>query len=148
MNNLEATLRGVIDGARYMTLATAGGDGTPWASPVWFAHRRYREFVWVSRPEAKHSAHLDARPDLALVIFDSHAASGEAEAVYVEASAHRPEGERFGEALAAYSSRSNAQGMKRWTRSDVSGDAQFRLYCAVASRRYVLDESDMRVAVD
>jgi hypothetical protein len=29
----------IIDANRYMTLATADAQGTPWASPVWFAHR-------------------------------------------------------------------------------------------------------------
>jgi hypothetical protein len=26
--------RGIIDASRYMTLATADGDGRPWAAPV------------------------------------------------------------------------------------------------------------------
>lgn len=68
--------RSIIDSNRYMTLATADGDGVPWASPVWYAPARYREFLWVSSPEATHSRNLAARPQLAIVIFDSHQAGG------------------------------------------------------------------------
>jgi nitroimidazol reductase NimA-like FMN-containing flavoprotein (pyridoxamine 5'-phosphate oxidase superfamily) len=27
----------IIDANRYLTLATADGDGRPWAAPVWYA---------------------------------------------------------------------------------------------------------------
>ena len=65
------TARRLIDEGWYMTLATADADGLPWASPVWYAHEGYRDFVWVSRPDARHSVNLDQRPELAIVIFDS-----------------------------------------------------------------------------
>ena len=50
-----AIARAIIDAGRYMTLATADADGLPWASPVWFAPAGYREFFWVSDPEARHT---------------------------------------------------------------------------------------------
>ena len=43
--DLAALAREIIDSNQYMTLATADADGRPWASPVWFAHERYTEFV-------------------------------------------------------------------------------------------------------
>ena len=47
--------RAIIDANRYMTLATADAAGRPWPTPVYFAPVAYRELIWVSRPEARHS---------------------------------------------------------------------------------------------
>ena len=55
----------IIDSNRFMTLATADGDGVPWASPVWYAPSDDRAFFWVSRPAAAHSRNLDQRPQVA-----------------------------------------------------------------------------------
>ena len=45
-----AVARAVLDRNRHLTLATADGDGRPWASPVWFACEEHRRFWWVSQP--------------------------------------------------------------------------------------------------
>ncbi len=79
----------IVDSNRFMTLATADGDGVPWASPVWYAPVEYREFLWVSSPEATHSKSLAVRPQLAIVIFDSHEAGGW-KALYMSAIAAWP----------------------------------------------------------
>ena len=42
----------IVDANAYMTIVSADAAGRPWATPVWFAHDRYREFLWVSRPDA------------------------------------------------------------------------------------------------
>src|SRR5918996_5832155 len=89
-DDLGAIARSIIDSNRYMTLATANEDGTPWASPVWYAPVEYREFLWVSSPEARHSRNLAVRPELAIVIFDSHEAGGW-NALYLSAIADRLE---------------------------------------------------------
>ena len=72
-----------------MTLATADADGSPWASPVWFATADHHEFVWVSKPGARHSRNLAARSEIAIVVFDSHQRPGTGEAVYVSARAEQ-----------------------------------------------------------
>jgi uncharacterized protein YhbP (UPF0306 family) len=54
-----------------MTIATADREGRPWVSPVYYAVDGYREFVWVSDPDAMHSRNLAACPQIAIVIFDS-----------------------------------------------------------------------------
>ena len=59
-----AIAREILDTNRYMTLATADGDGRPWASPVWYAHEGYTDLLWVSRPGARHSRNLAVRPRL------------------------------------------------------------------------------------
>ena len=65
------TLRSVIAANRFMTLATADESGTPWVTPVWFASPDGRRFLWVSLPTTRHSRNIAARPDVAIVIYDS-----------------------------------------------------------------------------
>jgi uncharacterized protein YhbP (UPF0306 family) len=126
--------RGVIDANAYMTLATADGDGRPWASPVWFAHHGYTKFYWVSRPDARHSRNLAIRPHMALVVFDSTVALGEPQAVYIEAEAEQLSGAEQEQAINVYSRRSRAHGAGQWTTSDVNALASHRLYRATASK--------------
>jgi nitroimidazol reductase NimA-like FMN-containing flavoprotein (pyridoxamine 5'-phosphate oxidase superfamily) len=141
------TARRLIDEGRYMTLATADGEGRPWASPVWYAHDGYRDFVWVSKPDARHSANLADRQEAAIVIFDSHRVPGETEAVYVEAKAAEVADGDLDAGIEIFSRRSEAQGLAAWTRDDVTGGAAHRLYRAVASAQYLLGENDRRVPV-
>jgi hypothetical protein len=131
--------RAMIDGGRYMTLATAGADGVPWASPVWYAPRGYSELFWISDPAARHSRNLAARPQVSIVIFDSTVAPGHGQAVYMEA-----EAAQVTEGLEVFSARSVAQGLGEW--KDLSGP--LRLYRAVVSRHWMLGEGpDKRVPV-
>src|SRR5215207_10852846 len=52
--DLGALVRSIIDANLYIVLATADEAGRPWASPVCFAVAGYREYLWVSSPEATH----------------------------------------------------------------------------------------------
>ena len=147
MNDVTDAARRVIDANSYLTLATADADGRPWATPVWFAERDLREFFWVSRPETKHSRNLAGRPEVALVVFDSTTPVGDARAVYVEAVALQETDADLADAVAVYSARSVARGIRSWTESDVTGEAPFRLYRATATNVYVLDEDERRIRV-
>jgi nitroimidazol reductase NimA-like FMN-containing flavoprotein (pyridoxamine 5'-phosphate oxidase superfamily) len=139
--------RGIIDANAYMTLATADGDGRPWASPVWFAHDGYTTFYWVSRPDARHSLNLATRPTVAIVIFDSTVAEGDARAIYLEAEAARVAEAEQAQAIEVVSHRSQARGGDQWTTSDVSAPAAHRLYRATASAHFLLAADDRRVPV-
>jgi nitroimidazol reductase NimA-like FMN-containing flavoprotein (pyridoxamine 5'-phosphate oxidase superfamily) len=141
---LRAVATSIIDSNRYMTLATADGDGVPWASPVWYAPAGYREFLWVSSPEATHSRNLAMRPRLAIVIFDSHEAGGW-KALYMSAVAE--ELVDVDEGIEIFSRRGEDQGLRRWTRDDVLPPARHRLYRATASEQFVLDPHDQRIPV-
>ena len=140
--------RAIVDANSFMTLATADGDGRPWASPVWYAHREYSDFVWVSKPGARHSRNLAVRPEVGIVIFDSTVAPGEGRAVYVEAVARELDGAERDEALAVFSRRSREDGLAEWTVADVTAPARHRLYRATARRHFVLQSNDERLAVD
>jgi nitroimidazol reductase NimA-like FMN-containing flavoprotein (pyridoxamine 5'-phosphate oxidase superfamily) len=143
-HDLGALARAIIDSSRYMTLGTADASGLPWVSPVWYASAEYREFFWVSSPNARHSRNLARRPQLAIVIFDSHRAGGW-NALYMSAVAE--ELVDVGHGIEVFSRRSEAQGMRAWTREDVLAPARHRLYRATASEHFVLDPHDQRLPV-
>ena len=143
-----AAARAVIDSNRYMTLGTADEDGRPWVSPVWFAHSGYHEFFWVSSPDARHSRNLAARPDLAIVIFDSQVPEFGAQAVYISASAEQLADDALERGIEVFARKSEADGLPPWSRADVEGSAKHRLYRAIALEHYSLNQHDERVPVD
>ena len=131
--------REIIDGGRYMTLATADAAGVPWASPVWYAPRGYSELFWISYPDARHSRNLAERPQLSIVIFDSTVEPGHGQAVYMTGEAAQTT-----DGLEVFSARSEAQGLGEW--KDLSGP--LRLYRAVVTQHWMLgEERDERVPV-
>jgi nitroimidazol reductase NimA-like FMN-containing flavoprotein (pyridoxamine 5'-phosphate oxidase superfamily) len=144
-SDLAAIARSIIESNRYMTLATADEQGSPWASPVWYAPVKYRQFLWVSSPEAKHSRNLAARAELAIVIFDSHRAGGW-KALYMSAVAQQVSD--VDEDIQRYSRHGEAQGLRVWTRDDVLPPARHRLYRATVSEHFVLDPHDQRLPVN
>ena len=140
--------RQIVDNSSYLTLATADADGRPWATPVWFTHDRYTDFLWVSRPDTRHSRNIAARPETAIVIFDSSAPVGTGQGVYLDARAEQVPDAEVEPALAIFSAPHEAAGRAAWRLSDVTGPAQFRLYRARALRHELLDKHDHRVRVD
>ena len=139
--------RAIIDENLYLVLATADESGRPWATPVYFAHSGYKGFFWVSRPTARHSQNIERRGDVSIVVFDSRVPISSGKAVYIEARAERIEGDERAAVLETYSRRAVSHGGVLFTDADISGDAVLRLYRAIASAQYVLDEHDQRVPV-
>ena len=143
--DLSALARSIVDANRFMALGTADASGTPWVSPVWYAPLSYREYVWVSRPETRHSRNLAERPQVAIAIYDSHR-PGSWTAFYMEAVAE--ELEEVDDALEAFNRRSEAQGLRAWSRTEVLASGEFRLYRASATAQFVLDDHDTRLPVE
>jgi nitroimidazol reductase NimA-like FMN-containing flavoprotein (pyridoxamine 5'-phosphate oxidase superfamily) len=139
--DVAAIARSIVDANRFMALGTADSGGTPWVSPVWYAPASYREYVWVSRPGARHSRNLAERPQIAITIFDSHR-PGSWAALYMAGVA--AEVDDIDPALAVLNRRSETQGLRAWSRAEVVADAEFRLYRAVISEQFVLDDHDGR----
>ena len=139
--DLDAVARSIVDANRFMALGTADASGTPWVSPLWYVPLSYREYVWVSRPGTKHSRNLAERPQVAIAIYDSHRPGGWS-AVYMAAVAE--ELEEVDTALEAFNRRSQAQGLRAWSRAEVVPPGEFRLYCATATEQFVLDDHDAR----
>lgn len=55
----------------FMTLATADGDGIPWASPVEFVCDEQLRFYWLSVMDTRHSRNVRDNPWAAFSIYDS-----------------------------------------------------------------------------
>jgi hypothetical protein len=130
---------------RYMVLSTADASGRPWASPVWFAPDGEEAFLWISRPDTRHSLNIAERPQIAIVIFDSSKPPAERQALYVEAVAEEAGPDPV--LVAAYSAHSISQGLNELTVAEVSppGGA-FRLYRAAAAKMWMLEnERDRRI---
>ena len=143
--------RGIVEANRYMVLATADEGGRPWSSPVYFAHTGYREFFWVSSPDALHSRNIAVRPEVGISVFDSSVAIGTGQGVYMAAVAACVDGPHVARGLDVFSRRSVRHGGRVWTAEDVGGDSGMRLYRAVADGHSILakdGQPDHRVPVD
>jgi uncharacterized protein YhbP (UPF0306 family) len=136
----------ILAANRYMTLATADASGRPWVSPVYFAYDA-AELFWVSRPFRRHSRNIAERPEVAIVVYDSTVPIGGAKALYMEARAEQLAGDEREHGIAVFSERSLAHGAEAWTVADVEGDSELRLYRAVVSEAWLLDERDNRLPV-
>jgi uncharacterized protein YhbP (UPF0306 family) len=139
--------RAIIDSNLYMTLGTADEEGRPWVSPVYYAPEGYARFYWVSSPEATHSRNIAARPEVAIVVFDSRAPIGSGQGVYMSAVAEELTGADLDRGIAIFSRRSQAYGASEWTRDDVLPPARHRLYRATAAEHSVLGPQDRRTSV-
>jgi Pyridoxamine 5'-phosphate oxidase len=139
--------RAIIDANLYMVLGTADEGGRPWASPVYYAPAAYREFFWVSSPNARHSSNIAARAEVGIVVFDSQAPIGTGQAVYMKAVAEELTGPDSGRGIDVFSRRSVEHGGSEWTLEDVQPPARLRLYRAIASEHFVLGAHDERVPV-
>lgn len=146
------TARTIIDTQLYLVLATADAAGRPWSSPVYFAHAGPAEFFWVSSPDATHSRNIATRPEVGMVIFDSGAAIGTGQGVYMSAVAEQVGADDdVARGIAVFSRRSLAHGGSAWTAADVQGDTGIRLYRAVVDAHWVLAKDgkpDHRVPAD
>ena len=147
MDDPAALARSLVDASLYLVLGTADEDGLPWASPVYFAHAEHHDFFWVSKPDARHSRNIAARPDVSIVIFDSSVPIGTGQGVYMTAVARELEGEDQSAGLEVYSRRALEHGGRAFTRDDVGGSAALRFYRATAVEQFVLDDFDRRVPV-
>ena len=70
--DLETMAKRILDSNRYMTIATVGEEGRPWAKPVYFTPDRYRQMFWISEPEAQHSRNCSRPPDSVSTVPGSH----------------------------------------------------------------------------
>jgi nitroimidazol reductase NimA-like FMN-containing flavoprotein (pyridoxamine 5'-phosphate oxidase superfamily) len=137
----------IIDSNLYMTLATADAAGRPWPTPVYFAPIDYRELVWVSSPEARHSQNISARPEIGIVVFDSRVPINCGQAVYMSAVAQLVPAVDLDRCIEVFSRSSQDRGGSPWSRDDVGAAARLRIYRAIAEEHWVLDSHDRRIPV-
>jgi hypothetical protein len=137
--NLDAIIQQVIDDNRYMTMATAGADGRPWVSPVFFAADAYRDFYWMSSPEVTHSRNLAVRPQTGIVLFDSRApvGTGDEGAVYMAATAAQVPDNEIEYGLTVFPGPAE-RGGGSVAPSGLRAPAPYRLYRATVTEYFVL----------
>ena len=139
--DLGAAARAIIDSNYYMVLGTANADGLPWANPVFYAAKDYREFFWISKPDVTHSLNLDVRPELGIVIFDSQQPPGTGSGLYMSAAAGRVDESDVDLALETYPGPPE-RGARRISREELVGTGPYRLYRATASQHFMLCPSE------
>lgn len=130
--------RDVIDANLYMVLGTSGDEGRPWVTPVYYSAGGYTNFYWVSRPEAMHSRNIAASPQVSIVIFNSQAPVGTAQAVYMSGVAEEVTGPDVARGIDIFSRGSQARGAGEWTSEKVQPPALLRLYRVTASQQFIL----------
>jgi hypothetical protein len=140
MTDNNAHARTVLDHTSYAVLATADDDGSPWATPVWFAHDGLDRVYWVSWPGSRHSLLIEQRPDVALTVFDTNAAPHEGTGFYATAQARQCPMEQLDDGLEVLNRRLLAQGIGAFTRQRVTGESRLRLYVAEITEAWVLDQ--------
>ena len=138
-DDLATVARDIIDSNLYMVLGTAGEDGRPWVTPVYFAPHGYAEFYWISSPEAMHSRNLAARPEVSIVVFNSQVPISTGQGVYMEGTAEELHEDALERAIVVYSDRAKSHGGREFTAADVQPPAPYRLYRVIASGHWVLD---------
>lgn len=143
----RAAFEAIVRANQFMILATADEEGVPWASPVWFATTSFREYFWISSPDARHSRNLAVRPELAISIFDSNQPPLTGLGVYVAATAVQVPETELDAGLQVYSEGSIQAGLAPFERSSVLPPAKHRLYCATATELFVLASDDTRTPV-
>ncbi|HEX6448811.1 MAG TPA: pyridoxamine 5'-phosphate oxidase family protein [Trebonia sp.] len=144
------TVQDIVEASRYLVLATADEKGRPWSSPVYFAHIGLTEFFWVSSPGVTHSRNIAARPEVGIAVFDSRAAIGTGQGVYMSAVARLLEDSETAPGIEVFSRRSVTHGGREWTSQDVRQGAGLRLYQATADSHWILakdGQPDHRVPV-
>jgi uncharacterized protein YhbP (UPF0306 family) len=145
-----AVAREIIDSNLYMVLGTADETGRPWATPVYYAVADYRQFYWVSSPDATHSRNIATRPQVSIVVFNSQVPIGAGQGVYMSALAEEVTGADVDRGIDIFSRRSLEHGERPWTAEDVSGQALIRLYRATAREHSMLAKDgrpDYRIPV-
>jgi hypothetical protein len=85
-----------------------------------------------------HSRNIEVRPEVGMVVFDSHAAIGAGQGVYMSAVARLLDDGETARGIGAFSRRSVAHGGPEWTSEDVRPGSGLRLYRAAADSHWIL----------
>ena len=136
---LTTIARAVLDGNRYVVCGTADERGHPWVTPLFYVLNGYHELLWASAPEARHSRNVSCRPEVSLVVFDSHVPVGGAKAVYMSGVAAEVTGAAIESTTAVYNERSPAKGGQEIGLHEVRPPGRFRLYRATVAEHWVID---------
>lgn len=129
----------IIEKNIYITLATVGEDGLPWASPLYAAYDEDYNFYWSSDRSSKHSQNIDFQNTISFVIFDSTAPWGEGESVFIEANVEELRDKE--QVLAAFVYRYGRINKPQDNPDDFLGESPKRIYKAAIKKAWILSSS-------
>lgn len=143
MDKYALKAKQIIEENIYCTIASASTKGEPWISPVFFAYDQDYNIYWVSNKDAKHSQLIRSNPQIAIVIFNSQAAEGKGDGVYVEAEPQELVNEEdIKKAIEALNKRVTKDQFRVKRLQDVTKDGVWRIYKATPKRITKLTEGE------
>lgn len=134
----RAKAKEIIQRVPYVTVATVADDGLPWNAPVFAAYDKDYNFFWGTYRNSQKSKNIRSNSNVFLVIYDSTAAPGKGEGVYIKAIASELEDPK--EIEAAHKLLWDRHVVPYWKLEQVQGDAPIRLYKAVPEKVWVNGE--------
>jgi hypothetical protein len=142
MTDLAEQARAIIDGNSYLTIGSANANGEPWVSPVFYVADGYSTFYWISSPDATQCRNIAVRPNVGIVVFNSHQEPGTGEAVYMAATAGEATGPDLDRGLEVYL---GAAPLRDRGPEDFRPPGSYRLYRAVVTEHSMLCPQSSRV---
>ncbi len=143
--------RQIVDGNKYMVLATADRNGMPWAAPVFYVHDTKYNLYFLSAIDARHSENIAANPNVALTIFNSTSPVGVTDGVQISGKASLVEEKDLKYVIDIYYKKlfpdSGIPSESRYRVEDYSKPSEFRFYRIEIVESYVTGE-ERRVKVD
>ena len=138
MDTQEA--RDLIRDTRFCVLSSATPDGQPWVSPLFYNYDDSYRLVFESARESRHAQLIAGNPRVAIVVARLMA-RGPIVGVYFECEAREVPVEGLDEALAVFKHGPHQKQESQDRRvSDYLDDKPLRLYEAVPSRTYALNQ--------
>ncbi len=145
MNGKELAMS-IVESNKYLTLATVGEKGSPWAAPIFYClDRKTLNFYFISQLDSLHVKHLLKNPKVALAIFDSHASEGQGVGVQISGKARMMKDSELDEAFKYY--HTTFIPMKK---ESFTGKAPYRFFKLIPEQIWVTDPEakvDRRVEV-
>ncbi|WP_396122956.1 pyridoxamine 5'-phosphate oxidase family protein [Actinokineospora sp. UTMC 2448] len=131
-----ATVPRLLARHRYLVLGTVDPAGNPWVTPVFYAAAGEHRVLWLSSPDSRHSRNIAVCPTVAVTVFDTGAAVGKAEALYLEGTASLVGDHAHPVAVELLNARLAAD--QQLCPQEVGPDGPLRLYQANVTQHYVL----------
>jgi len=144
MKDLTERAKEIIEKILYITIATVTKDGQPWNSPVYSAYDDNYNFYWNSWNENQHSKNIASNNNVFLVIYNSTAAEGTGEGVYIQAKAQKvTDRKEIEKAIELLQTRKNKPSSKLRSAEEFLGDYPRRVYKAVPEKFWMNDDGEV-----
>lgn len=137
--------RKIIKDNIYMTIATADENGTPWATPLFYAIDGSYSFYFISQLASLHSENILKDPSVSFAIFDSHQKEGSGNGVQGSGKVYLLNESEIPEAMKWYKTTFIEMKMESFI-----GDAPYRFFKLITEHFYIQDTEakvDRRVEV-